>query len=211
MMTSMLKIKIDMLIMKLKVKKSYAFIINVTLLLLICACIAVIIHIVVLNQPYSVAISESVCFGLFDCTPSEFFDKSFDLYEETGDLREKSYVDERGNLMLIITEKQRKKLLKTNWINSFDELESLVKIETTSDCRQFTMYLTEETQVGGRKEDQVYFYFNKALAKMILTQLLNKIPESELFIGVTQFEANGTKTYFELKQNGVEWKEVPQN
>ena len=69
-----------------------------------------------------------MCFYLFECDPSAFLEKEIEFYEEVGDIREESYVDIYGNLVLVMKENQRKKLLKSNWLNSFDELEKLVKI-----------------------------------------------------------------------------------
>ena len=56
-----------------------------------------------------------MCKHLFECTPEEFSAKDVDIYDETDGFCTFSYVNKDGNLVLILSKKQR-----NTWVNSLE-------------------------------------------------------------------------------------------
>lgn len=202
----MLKLKVDMFIMRLRLKmRSHsAIILNITLLLLICVCIAIAVKLTIPSLDHTFTINDYACTKIFDCTPSEFFDRDLDFYEKTGDFREKSYIDENGSLVLVVTKKQGKLWLKTKWLNSFVELEELVNAQINSDGTKMTIYISPETKKGGEKFDECVELLLIASYKLAIIQTLNGAPIGDVFVELTEIDENGQVYHTKIRPAFVE-------
>lgn len=200
MKTSMLKLKIDMFMMKLKMRKSSVIILSLSLILLICACIAVIIYFSVINHPTErIILSKDMCNSIFKCTPTEFFDKDFDFYKKTGDFREKSYVDNSGNLIWVITKKQREALLESSEINSFADIKRLGSAQISLDYKKITVYAPFEIDYFKEDHDEFWKTVYDTLHRLFLVQNLNGTPYEDIYVDMTYYDTRNVEFFTRYK------------
>ncbi len=123
-------------------------------------------------------IDEYYCRALFDCTPEEFLNKEMPFYEETGDLREKSFVKD-GQLVLVFTEKQAKLFGVSDWILNCSEVEEFSDIKISDDLKTLTLYVSSGFDINAKITE-----INKVIAKITLRMLLSGKNEDEIVLTV---------------------------
>ncbi len=125
-----------------------------------------------------------MCELLFDCTPTDFFEKEFSFYEETGDFREDSYVDSRGWLMLIFSEEQGKKWAQTDWLKTFPEIADYPEIEISENLNKITIYTTD-----GKASEDAYYAVDKVLAKLDMLKYFSDVPEKNNYTTIYEIDS----------------------
>lgn len=166
--------------------------------LLVVSLLAIIISVIIIiwgftqknEQRFSgIQMNESMCYLLFDCTPTEFFDKNFSFYEETGDFRKKSYVDSRGWLMLIFTEEQGEKWAQTEWLNTFPEIVGY-PVEINEELDTITIYAA-----AGLVTEDVSDAVNKVLAKLDILKHFSEIPDEDNYTTIVVIDSETGKIF----------------
>lgn len=64
--------------------------------------------------------SPRICKALFDCSPQEFFDLELDIYQNIIDFRTNARVSPEGNLVLMLSKKQRLALINSDLFDFSD-------------------------------------------------------------------------------------------
>ena len=95
-------------------------------------------------RDFEIGLTPAGCQSLFGVSPEEFFDAELEFYDETGDFRPKSRIDEYGNLILVLSPKQRKKWRESEWLSGFPEVVNDSKFEISSDLCTLTYYFPTE-------------------------------------------------------------------
>ena len=115
--------------------------------------------------------SEGACYSLFECTPGEFSSRTFDFYDETGNLRKQSRVNGKEELVLYLTQKQ---------ITAWRELDNMQYMTISSDFKTITTYLNAQTSYEFWEEHSELFWH--VLMKAQIIQLLDGIPHDDIFV-----------------------------
>ena len=81
------------------------------------------------------------CMYLFQVTPEEFMNTEFEFYDETGDFRKTAYINKNGNLVLLLSSKQQKAWINSEWLSGFSEYKDKKPFFVSSDLSELTVYV----------------------------------------------------------------------
>ena len=109
------------------------------------------------------------CQRLFGISPEEFFDTELEFYDETGDFRPKSRIDENGDLVLVLSPNQQKKWRESEWLSGFPEVVNDSKFEISSDLCTLTYYFP----TVNLEDEEIEPLFMTILTKMTVIHLLD--------------------------------------
>jgi len=132
---------------------------------------------------------EAACLDLFGCTPEEVLKQDLEIFEEIGDFRGRSYIDEQGIFHIILTREQVDKWLESEWLldvpipEDLSNPEKLITdIEISSDCKNLTYYCSEKEWANASDDDwqTIEAYINKIYNRMVIFQILSGIPYNEI-------------------------------
>lgn len=155
------------------------------------------------DDPYSyvfnVKLADYHCIGLFGCTSEIFFELELDLFEQIGDFRARSYIDQYGYLQLNFTKEQRDKLLESEWLWDFSLPESLsepeklmMDIEINSDCN-FITYRYSLSAMLNASNDYIYkmqAHYQSIVSKLYVIQTLRGVPYHEIQMTVCEIDTD---------------------
>ncbi len=121
------------------------------------------------------------CERIFNCTPAQLLKSEPDCLDTVGDFRKKSYVDQNGHLMLVLTEPQRAAM--KDWLMEFSELKDRSDIEVSEDLSSITIYYLP----GLSERDSIAFENMSRAAtsvaeKIVLIKMLDGVPDEDISI-----------------------------
>lgn len=125
------------------------------------------------------------CMYLFGVSPEEFMNTDFEFYDETGDLRKRSYIDESGALILRLTRYQAQMWKKTEWLSGFSEYPDKKPFSISSDFKELTVYIPSGTDSEGEKFQTIIKQVATIFQKMSVLQLIDGIPAE--YVGMEYF------------------------
>ena len=182
------------------------FFVSIVFFVLALIFLALAIYFGLFEKPMSLDLSDAFCHFLFGTTPSEFFDKEFDFYKETGDFREKSFISEKGNLILVLTPNQQKLWRETEWLTSINNSSSnRFNVEFSADYTVLTVSipsnLTEE------ETTQIWNFLDTATAKAQMIQVLNGTPPEKVYIKYIEknIETGEVLTSYDLTSSSLDF------
>lgn len=163
-----------------------AHVLRITGGILVFVCFVLAIYFLIPKNTVEFEFNELGCSLLFECTPSEFFDKEFDFYKETGDFRKKAYIDKNGYLHIILTQKQAKAWRETEWLSSFDKIRDMPHFELSSDYTSLTVYLSPELIEELAQNYQKMDYYQNMIGliemKTGIIKTIDGIPREEIHL-----------------------------
>ena len=171
-------------------------------------CFVLAIYLIIPKNNISFYLTELGCSLFFECTPSEFFDKEFDFYKETGDFRNKAYIDKNGYLHLIITQEQAKAWRQTEWLTSFDKIHDMPHFELSSDYTTLTIYTSAETRAELRQNPQKAKHYNNMIGLIELNagiiKKLDGVPDEKIYLELIEKDSEtGEILYSTVIRPGV--------
>ncbi len=121
------------------------------------------------------------CERVFDCTPKQLLKSEHDCLDTVGDFRKKSYVDRNGNLVLVLTESQKKAMIE--WLVEFPEIKDRTDVDVSEDLSSITIYYLPETFT----EDSIEFAgmsraISSVAAKIVTKKALEGVPMEDISI-----------------------------
>lgn len=120
------------------------------------------------------------CMYLFGVSPEEFMNTDFEFYDETGDLRKRSYIDESGALILRLTRYQAQMWKKTEWLSGFSEYPDKKPFSISSDFKELTVYLPHGTDPNGEEYQSILTQAKTIFQKMAVLQLIDGVPTEDV-------------------------------
>jgi len=132
--------------------------------------------------------NEAGCLDLFGCTPEEVLKQDLAIFEEIGDFRGRSYIDEQGVFHIILTREQVDKWLESEWLldvpipEDLSNPEKLITdIEISSDCQSITYYCSEKERANASADDwqTIQVYLENIFNRMTIFQILSGVPDGE--------------------------------
>lgn len=110
----------------------------------------------------------NICLALFGCEPDQFFDWELDYYTPDNDFRKHAKVDENGNLILRLNNKDKEIFRnEKNWGIGIDDLKKRDNIKISADYSKITIYCYAETA----SVDLLYVTFG--VSSLAVEQVLN--------------------------------------
>ena len=141
------------------------------------------------NYTY-IEIDNKECTYLFGCSIEEFFDKEMEFYDETGDFREQAYVKENGKLVIPLTQTQKKKFRKSDWLNDLTiDDKPYIKVENGN----LTVKIYIDADIKNKISDESFIKdcrlsVNHLFAKIWIMNLLDGIPYDENVILYVEYD-----------------------
>ena len=118
-----------------------------------------------------------VCKTFFGCTPDEFFDKTMAYYDSEIDFRKKSKVDKKGNLVLVLDERD-----KEAWesalaaVISLEDIRDNPNIIVSEDCKEVTVICYKETASFDTMDAALGIY------SYLVYQLFDGVPPEDISV-----------------------------
>lgn len=143
-----------------------------------------------ISKPYEIYLSKSDCVALFGVTPLEFLHTELEFYDETGDFRDESSIDADGNLKLCVSQRQRKKWLKTDWLVGFEEQYDKEQFYVSSDYTEFKIYVPSDMDVTSEEYKKFWSQVSTIKIKLTIIQWLNDVPFDQISFKYTEIDAS---------------------
>lgn len=143
-----------------------------------------------ITKPYEIHLTKSDCISLFGVTPMNFFDTEFEFYDETGDFRKESNIDEDGNLTLCISQRQRKKWLKTDWLVGFEEQYDKEQFYVSPDYTELKIYVPSDMDATSEEYEKFWSQASTIKIKLTIIHWLNDVPYDQISIKYTEIDAS---------------------
>ena len=124
-------------------------------------------------------LSPRECFIFFHTDPDVFFDAKMPFYKNCEDFRPKAYKNENGDLVLNLTENQKKALAQA-WYSGLDAYKNIANVDVSDDYKTLTVY--------GERGSIQYALDNKidpyTLEDMALHQLFSGVEPKEIAVSI---------------------------
>ena len=162
------------------------------------------------NSLYIIA-PEGPCINLFGCTPSEFFDKEMEFYQETGDFRKNASLDKNGNLHLVLSPKQLKAWRNSKWLTAFEELQNHPYIQLSDDLTCVTVSVPNSVESLPQAElEELERTLNFVFTKIEMIRLLDGVAPEDIATQYIEIDTltNEIVTSFEMSYSAyIDYKE----
>lgn len=117
---------------------------------------------------------------LYGYTVDELLSTNVDLYDDIGDFRKNSIIDDNGNLVIKYTKLQAHTLKNSEWITDFEQLEKITHTDVSDDYKSILIYITPEMK--RYTEEEWISYENKVSSvflKITMYQMVNRVPNDK--------------------------------
>lgn len=161
-----------------------------TLLLLLGLAFGTVLLFDSISKPYEIYLTKSDCISLFGVTPLEFLHTELEFYDETGDFREESSLDQDGNLILCISKKQCKKWLKTDWLVGFEKNYDKENFYVSSDYTELKIYVPSDIEAGSEEYKEFWSQVSTIKLKLSIIHWLNETPLEQIRIKYTEIDGS---------------------
>ena len=116
----------------------------------------------------TISMSENLVEEVFGCTPNDFFDTEFDVYDSTKDIHRFAYINSKGELVLFLTEEQKAATLNLPSLKAVKDIFDNPRIDQSENYGKITI-TAYDGEIMTKDLDSIFYNAGKIYLSRMLS------------------------------------------